>query len=179
MSGVTDLPLSDHGRQQITELSRRFAGQQLAAIYSSPLRRALDTAHAISRAVCGLVLVHHKLIEIDAGEADGLPIETVQQSYPEHWEANLRQDDDHFRWPGGESYAEFRERALSATAELAARHVGERIGIVTHAGFISQVIGAIHGAPAANWEKFRLSNTGTAEIEWTDRPRLIQIADAA
>jgi alpha-ribazole phosphatase/probable phosphoglycerate mutase len=95
-----------------------------------------------------------------------MPLEEVRRKYPGLWASNLRQSDEHFRWPGGESYHEFRERCLRAVAGLAARHRG-RIGVVTHAGVISQTLGALAGRSPAQWGPFRPGHTGITEIEWT------------
>jgi broad specificity phosphatase PhoE len=74
----------------------------------------------------------------------------------------------HFRWPGGESYHEFRTRCLRAVVGLAARHDGY-VAVVTHAGVISQVLGALAGKSPAQWEPFRPGHTALTEIEWTAR----------
>ena len=99
---------------------------------------------------------------------DGMPLKEVQRKYPVLWASNLRQTDEHFRWPGGESYHEFRERCLRAVAAMAARHRG-RIGVVTHAGVISQMLGALAGRSPAQWEPFRPGHTALTEIVWTAR----------
>jgi broad specificity phosphatase PhoE len=79
---------------------------------------------------------------------------------------NLRQEDDRLRWPGGESYREFRARCLGALRSLARAHPGGRVAVVTHAGVISQVIGHITGAGAARWEAGRPGTTALTEVEW-------------
>jgi broad specificity phosphatase PhoE len=108
----------------------------------------------------------HELQEIDCGVLDGLPLEDVKQRFPLLWERNLRQQDEHFRWPGGESYHEFRCRCLRAVRLLARRHAGARVAVVTHAGVISQILGTIAGTSAAQWERFRPGNAAVTELEW-------------
>jgi alpha-ribazole phosphatase/probable phosphoglycerate mutase len=107
-----------------------------------------------------------ELQEIDCGLLDGLPLTEVKRRLPRHWAANLRQDDDRFRWPGGETYREFRARSLSAIRRLAQAHRGQTIAIVTHAGVISQIIGALEGLSPAAWEQFRPGNTGITRLTW-------------
>ncbi len=168
MSGWTDVPLSPFGRQQIellgAELSKQLA---FAAIYTSPLRRAVDTARELSQSGLGPLRACDSLREIDCGAVDGLPIEAVRRAHPTAWAANLRQTDEDFRWPGGESYREFRRRALSGIRQIAERHPGERVAVVTHAGVISQVIGWLHGISAARWEPFRPGNASLTTVEWS------------
>jgi alpha-ribazole phosphatase/probable phosphoglycerate mutase len=100
------------------------------------------------------------------GELDGLLASEAQQRYPAIWEANRRQDDENLRWPGGESYREFRQRCLTGLRRIVQTHPGERIVAVTHAGVISQILGAIHGFHSAQWEPFRPGNASLTEIEW-------------
>ena len=167
MSGWTDLPLTEHGRYQAELLRRRLeAGAPFAAIYTSPLWRARDTALELYEAGLGPLLVHEGLREIHCGEVDGRPVDEVQRHFPQHWEANLRQEDEDFRWPGGESYREFRERCLRTLRAIAAAHPGECVAVVTHAGLISQVLGALHGLSPARWEPFRPDNTALTELDW-------------
>jgi alpha-ribazole phosphatase/probable phosphoglycerate mutase len=108
------------------------------------------------------------LREIHCGRLEGVPLAEVQQRYPILWRANLRQIDDGFQWPGGESYRDFRQRVLHAVSTIAARHRGERVIIVTHAGVISQVLGALNGVRAACWEAFRPHNASLTIVQWAD-----------
>ena len=167
LQGRADLPLSAQGRQEARLLQRRLQCEsRFDVIYSSPLRRATETAAPL-RAFGDLHLCSD-LQEIDCGMLDGMPLKEVQRKYPGLWASNLRQTDEHFRWPGGESYHEFRERCLRAVAAIAARHCG-RVGVVTHAGVISQMLGALAGRSPAQWEPFRPGHTALTEIVWTGR----------
>jgi Histidine phosphatase superfamily (branch 1) len=82
------------------------------------------------------------------------------------WQRNLAHSDDEFRWPGGESYLEFRGRVLGVVQRLAAAHRGQRIAVVTHAGVISQVMGVLQGASPARWDLWRAANCSATEIRW-------------
>jgi broad specificity phosphatase PhoE len=111
---------------------------------------------------------HDSLREIHCGRLEGVPLVEVQRRYPSLWQANLRQTDDGFRWPGGESYRDFRRRVLRAVATVANAHPGQQVMIVTHAGVISQVLGALNGIRAARWEAFRPSNASLTIVDWAD-----------
>jgi alpha-ribazole phosphatase/probable phosphoglycerate mutase len=167
LSGRTDVPLTARGREEIRRLQARLRrGHPFAAIYSSPLRRAYDTATALADVGLGPVRVCRALREIDCGALDGWLLTQVRARYPDLWAANLRRDDDRFRWPAGESYRELRCRCLRAVHALALAHRGERIALVTHAGVISQVLGAVHGASAARWDLYRPANASLTELAW-------------
>jgi alpha-ribazole phosphatase/probable phosphoglycerate mutase len=140
--------------------------EPFGAIYSSPLSRARDTAEALEEAGPGPARLWPALQEIDCGSLDGAPIPQVRTCFPKLWEANLRQTDENFRWPGGESYRELRYRCLRTVRILARAHRGERIALVTHAGVVSQVLGFLAGLSPACWGAFRPGTTGITELAW-------------
>lgn len=179
MSGWTDVPLSARGRCQASALGRYLAaGVSFDAVYSSPLERARETAR-IALGSLREVRRCDSLREIYCGDADGMPVGDVEARYPERWRANLRQEDDHFRWPGGESYQELRGRCLAAVRAIAGAHVGQRVMVFTHAGAISQILGALHGVRAARWESFRPSNASLTCVDWQgNQGRLVSFDDA-
>jgi broad specificity phosphatase PhoE len=167
LSGRTDVPLSPRGRSELQRLQARLGrSTPFDAIYASPLRRAFDTATALEQAGLGSVHRCPGLQEIDCGTLDGMPLDRVQRLYPDLWHANQRQSDSGFRWPGGESYREFRCRCLIAVRTLARTHPHGRIALVTHAGVISQLVGFLRGTSPAQWEPYRVGNTALTEIEW-------------
>ncbi len=167
LAGRTDLPLSPRGRAEIRRLLARLRGTPpFAAIYSSPLRRARETATPLSNAGMGVVSICPALQEVDCGVLDGLPLAQVERGFPGLWKANLEQTDEHFRWPGGESYREFRCRCVRALRSLAGSHRGERIALVTHAGVVSQILGFCLGAGPAEWGRYRPGNTALTELDW-------------
>src|SRR5690606_749911 len=107
--GRTDVALSDRGEDELRRLCERLRGARpFDAIYSSPLQRAWRIAMALEELGLGSVRRCDGLVEIDCGTLDGRRVEEVKREHPELWEANVRQRDEHFRWPGGESYREFR-----------------------------------------------------------------------
>lgn len=167
MSGWTDLPLNAVGLQQASQLRKRWQHETpVAAVYSSPLTRAQETAAAVEAVSANSMGLVPELREINCGHLDGRPVSQVQREHPELWQRNLEQNDDDFRWPGGESYRELRQRCLRALHQIAARHPDERVAVVTHAGVISQVLGWIHGFRPARWEAYRPQNTSLTLITW-------------
>ena len=170
MSGWHDVSLSATGRHEIALLARRLERERsIAAIYSSTLRRAADTAAAIASAIRLPITYLPELREINCGEVDGHEIEQVKREYPLLWEENLRQDDSDFRWPRGESYREFRIRCLTGIRMIAADHAGSQVVAVTHAGVISQIIGYVQGMSPARWEACRPATASVSVLEWQDQ----------
>jgi broad specificity phosphatase PhoE len=167
LRGWYDPPLSRQGRIEAEMLRQRLAAwNRPVAIYSSPLRRAAETVAPLAEAF-GLDLKLLELLrEIDCGAMDGRELTEIQARHPDLWERNSAHDDDHFRWPGGESYAEFRARALAAMRSLAAAHPGGRVWAGTHTGVITQAVGALHGTSPARWDAFRAGHASITELQW-------------
>jgi probable phosphoglycerate mutase len=178
ISGWADLPLTEVGIRQVVLLRQRFDSElAIDALYCSPLHRARATAALLFPHAGRRVRLHDDLREINCGEVDGLPVSYVKTKYAKDWERSLQQDDEHFRWPGGESYRELRTRALGALDQIAARHPGERVLVVTHASVISQTIGALYGLSPGSWESFRPHNTSLTHLRWSEHTREIVLFD--
>jgi broad specificity phosphatase PhoE len=129
--GHADPPLNDTGRAQAAELSAALEGEPLAAVYSSPLRRALETAEVVA-APHGLVPVQvDALREVNVGSWEGLTRAEIEERFPEQF---LRWLDYEEGWEDGESYEEMGRRVIAGLLELAAAHEDQRILAVSHGG---------------------------------------------
>jgi broad specificity phosphatase PhoE len=129
--GHADPPLNEAGRAQAAELAAALARDELAAVYSSPLRRALETAEIVA-GTHGLEPVPvQALHEVDVGSWQGLTRAEVKRRFPEQYAHWL---DYGQGWDDGETYDEMGERVVATLLELAAAHDGARILAVTHGG---------------------------------------------
>ena len=129
--GHADPPLNETGRAQATELSAALAQEPLAAVYSSPLRRAFETAQ-IAATPHGLEPVPvDALREVDVGSWQGLTRAEIEERFPEQFTRWLEYEAG---WEDGESYEEMGRRVIAGLLELAAAHEGERILAVSHGG---------------------------------------------
>lgn len=172
LCGWLDLPLSREGRQHLERVraqGTRFARPDV--LYSSPLRRALQTASVLSQIWQLALRCDAGLREIHCGALEGWPIERVIQRHPGLWQRNLDQHDDEFTWPGGESYRGFRARVLDTLERMATRHPNARVAVVTHAGVITQVWNALEGRPAAVWNRHRAPPLAVTRVAWSGGPR--------
>jgi broad specificity phosphatase PhoE len=129
--GHADPPLNEAGRQQAAELARSLAGEHLAAVYSSPLRRALETADILSRPHELHPVALEALREVDVGSWQGRTRAELEEQVPDQFRRWLGYEQG---WEDGETYEEMGSRVVTALLELAERHAGERILVVTHGG---------------------------------------------
>lgn len=163
--GLSNPGLDQTGIEQLVLLAQQMdAWADVTDIYCSPQQRAMQTALAIPISADHPPVVRPCLREIDCGEADGVRVSEVRRRFPREWEANQRQEDPEFRWPGGESYRAFRQRCLEEITAIAGAHAGEKVVVVTHAGVIAQVVGSIFALSPARWSRFRPGNASITEV---------------
>jgi probable phosphoglycerate mutase len=145
--------LSELGRQQAQAAGDRLRETRLAAIYSSPIHRALETAEAIA-AVQGLsVALEPDLREVGLGtigpdlNAD-LPPDEILQRIKERLREIAVVAMTAGRWdalPGAEPSVALRARMVGAVQRLAGAHPGARIALVSHGGAINAYLAAVLG----------------------------------
>jgi 2,3-bisphosphoglycerate-dependent phosphoglycerate mutase len=134
----SDVGLGDWGRRQSEIVARDLARSRPDALYSSAMRRALETAEAIGGA-CGLVpRVVEALHERRMGPLSGLPRDEGLATYEEA-KARWMAGDLDYTHEGGESFADLRRRAVPALQELAERHPDQTIIVVAH-GVVIRVL---------------------------------------
>jgi alpha-ribazole phosphatase len=175
--GRLDVPLSQRGLHRAEALAASLARLGLAAVYASPLARALDTARPIAAAHGLEPSVVDALAELDFGEVEGLRFDEIEAERPELFRAWM-DDPAQVRFPGGEGLADLRGRVLPALAEIRARHERQAVGVVAHGGVIRAVL-----AEALDLEDgalFRLDQAegGVSVVDWLDGVPLLRVANA-
>ena len=119
--GHADPPLNDAGRSQAAELAERLAGDGIAAIYSSDLVRASQTAQVVGDRLGLDVVEDPGLREIDVGSWSGLTRAEVEQRFPEGYARWLEGEIGH----DGETREELTERVVGTVERIAAQHADE------------------------------------------------------
>lgn len=133
IQGHADIPLNDTGRWQARRMAGALAHEDIAAIYSSDLLRASQTAEALA-AQAGVGVVHDGgLRERGFGHFEGMTFADIEARWPEQ-ALRWRRRDPAFAPEGGESLQDFRERCVAAARRLAAAHPGQAIALVAHGG---------------------------------------------
>ena len=151
-SGQRDFPLAEAGHHQARELADYLrATYSVDAIYASDLCRAIDTVGPLAEMLSLPVHPMKALREIDVGLWEGVLREEVARRYPETYALYLNTP-GLARFDGGESFAEMRERALSAVQKIVAENEGKTVVIATHGGVIR--------ALRTLWENIPLAQMG-------------------
>jgi len=135
VQGQLNIPLNVRGAAQAQALARELCSEHFDRIYSSDLKRALQTVTPLSTRLGLPIETSARLREKDDGDWQGMTFEDVDRAFPsEHALHRQRQAD--FLIPGGETLAAFAERVATELAAIARRHEGETILVVAHAGVL-------------------------------------------
>jgi broad specificity phosphatase PhoE len=115
--------LSERGRGLARELGRRWAGDGIAAVLCSDLRRAVETAEIAFGGSAVPVLLDWRLRECDYGALNGMPAADMHAGRREHLDVP---------YPGGESWRQAVTRAGRSLADLPLRWEGQRVVVIGH-----------------------------------------------
>jgi broad specificity phosphatase PhoE len=162
----SDVPLNDTGRAQAIALAdalvERF-DEQMAALYTSDLRRARETA-AIMAARLGLTPWNEPgLRELSHGSWEGRTHAEVKEIWPEEY-ALYEADPYRVRRGGGDSYADLEKQVWPALERMAERHPGRRVVAVSHGGPIRLALSRILDLPLADRDALGVINGSWFEI---------------
>jgi len=152
LCGRTDVPLSAAGRRQARALARRLKSLPVAAIYSSPLSRALETAHLIGQATGLRPIPDDRLTELNYGDWEGRTFAGIRRAYPEVFRAWVA-DPGRVAPPGGETGEELVRRATSFLDHLASRILRGNVVVVCHKTVCRLVICHILSLPLSEYRR--------------------------
>jgi alpha-ribazole phosphatase/probable phosphoglycerate mutase len=174
--GSLDVGLSPAGLEHAKRLARDLAALPLDAVYSSPRRRALDTAAQIAT-VHGLATeVDDRLRELDFGILEGRRYEEIERSEPELFRAWMETPTE-ASFPGGESYDDLRLRAVAACDEIRGCH-GCAL-VVTHGGVVRAVVSECLAIPAAAIFRLDQSYGGVTIVDWIEGTPIVRVLNGA
>lgn len=129
--GSSEVPLNATGREEVERIAADLVLRRIDAVYSSPLSRSLDTARAIAQRQGLEVWPDARLREIGLGRWEGMLSGQIAGEYPalhRQWCVDPRP----VRPPGGETIREVHDRVVAAVEEIAYRHSGGVLCLVTH-----------------------------------------------
>ena len=174
--GTLDIGLSERGQRHAQLLARTLTDIPLSAIYSSPSKRAIDTAAPLA-AVHGLTpTVNVALREIDFGDFEGCRYGDIERSHPELYQQWM-ETPTLVHFPGGESYARLRVRALAAMETIRVRHSGESAALVAHGGVLRAMLADCLSMPDEAIFRLDQSYGAISIVDWIDSAPLVRLVN--
>jgi probable phosphoglycerate mutase len=164
-SGGADPALAPLGEQQAEALAREIAARGgVDAIVASPLLRTLQTAERVAHATGAPIDIEPGIAECSFGEWDGYTFAEVNERWPVELAAWLASTD--VAPPGGESFAECRDRVDRARRDLLTRHAGQRVAVISHVTPIKLMTGICVDAPLSSLYRMELAPCSLTTIAW-------------
>lgn len=167
IQGQLDIGLNDRGQWQARRVGRALAEESVAAVYSSDLSRAWDTADAIARAAGVSVVAEPGLRERAFGLFEGKTFREIEQAWPDHAQNWRRRVPDWSPPEGGESLLALRERVQGTVDRLARRHPGELIVLVAHGGVLDALYRVATGQAVDSPRTWQLLNGAINRLLWS------------
>jgi broad specificity phosphatase PhoE len=184
--GDSDIELNDTGLEQARRLATFLKNENIIAILSSPLRRAIATAEAIASCHQLPVEIDQGLKELRVGELEGMSVSNLDTTFSQFL-MQCWQDGWAMKLPNGESFIELQQRAWKAVERLLAKHEaspehneGTTVVIVSHY-FVTLVIilKALNLSPDY-FTKFKVDLGGVSRLEIQDyENRLVTFNDTS
>lgn len=159
IQGHLDSPLSDAGIVQAEALAQRLVGESFAALYSSDLGRAHETAQRIAVRTHHQVILEPALRERNLGILQSLTRVEAKALYPEIY-TRYRMFDPDCMVPGGEDALPFIARVVAAFSAIAHRFPGETVAVVAHGGTLDAMYRHVTKAPLPGARTAPLPNAG-------------------
>lgn len=178
--GSQDIELSDEGIFQAQFLRTKLENS-FDYIYTSPLKRAVDTAKVICSNTDKKLELEPALREIDFGEWEGLTITEIKESYPDSFKI-WRDDKIDAPLCGGDLSIRLASiRAKDGILNLVNKHKNRTIIIVCHGGIIKASLIALFDWNMSMYHKMNLGNTSICKISFDDElsPRIVTLNDTS
>ena len=187
LQGHEDIPLNTQGIAQAKATAAALQGKRFAAMYSSDLGRAVETARFISESLHLQPRYDERLRERHFGGLQGLTREDAEAKYP-GLNSRIRAREVDLQPPGsGETLLVFSARVTEALEDIAEAHPGEDVLVVSHGGCLDIMYRRATGKPLAAARDFPLSNAALNWIShtqgvwrmlhWDDRTHLEEARD--
>jgi probable phosphomutase (TIGR03848 family) len=171
--------LTERGRGEIAAVAERLAGDNIAALYASPLQRTRESAEILAARLGLPIAFRDDIIELDYGEWTGATYDAIRQD--PRWQAWVNQR-SLAAIPGGESMRQVQRRAVEAVLDINERHPDATVAAVSHGDVIRAILVFALGMPLdfygrievaqGSLSTLRIDPSGIRVLALNERPRL-------
>ncbi|MBN1755937.1 histidine phosphatase family protein [bacterium] len=172
--GRTDLSLNENGFRQCQALAYELSTEGINAVYSGPLKRALQTAELLAEPHHIPVQIEEGLQNINLGEWQGLLKTEAAKKYPDQWQKWV-EDTEHWQVQGAETLQDIRNRAIPAVHRITREHPDQVIALVTHRSVLKIIITTLLGLEKGGFWKVYLDNASYSILEYQEKNGFVLI----
>ncbi|MEO8477639.1 MAG: histidine phosphatase family protein [Actinomycetota bacterium] len=169
------IDLDDRGRAQAEALAARFEPIRLAAIYSSPLERCVQTVEPLAARKRLEVRPCDALIEMDAGRWTNRTLTSLRRA--RDW-TTVQRTPSLFRFPEGEAFTEAHERIVGEVQRIAARHPKGNVAVASHGDLVRILVAHYSGAHLDHFQRTSIDAASVSVIQLGGGiPRILLVND--
>ncbi len=165
--GRMDFPLTEQGIQQAKDLRDELKGVKFTAIYTSPLRRAYDTAKILAEPHGLEPIVEEGFINISLGEWEGMPKEEIKRGYPELWQLWITEPEK-LQIPDAETLDQVMERSVAALKRIVREHKGGIVAVVTHRAVLKPMLAGVLGISRPYFWRLHMDTASYSILEYRE-----------
>ncbi len=173
--GLLDPELSERGKLQADLLAKELSHIDVDAVYSSPLKRTLDTAKALLKFKELQINSDRRIIEIDHGVWSGMLVEEVMQKYPKDFEIWIKEPHK-VKFPQGESLVDVYQRVKEFLSEIKQKHWNQTVFLFSHTVPIRAMYCALLNVDLSRFWSFGCDNASYSVVHMEeDRNVLVKL----
>ncbi|GEO07132.1 phosphoglycerate mutase [Adhaeribacter aerolatus] len=159
LSGVS---LNPAGQEQAQKLAQRLTGSAIAAVYSSPLERALETAAPIAKILNLRPIIDEHFLEMNFGEWTDAAFESLADEQQFNRFNSFRSGT---RIPGGELMLEAQTRMVAGLLKLTNQHPNETVAVVSHSDLIKAAVAYFAGIHLDMFQRLEISPASVSIVQ--------------
>ncbi len=165
--------LNETGQKQAEQLAQLLASQPIAAVYSSPLERCMQTAEPLAQALGLSVIAEPGVVEVDYGEWQAGNLKELSKlpgwSRVQHYPST-------FRFPQGETLREVQSRAVGTIERLRDSHPDQVIAIFSHGDVIRTTVAHYFGTPLDLFQRVHISTASISTLAFfNETPAVLSV----
>jgi alpha-ribazole phosphatase len=170
--GRLDVGLSPTGLASAERLAESLRAVELDAVYVSPRLRAVQTAAALG----GSRTIDDRLRELDFGRFEGRTYDEIEREQPEFFRSWM-ETPTLVQFPGGESYAELRQRVTAAVDEIVAANDRRTVALVSHGGVIRAALAVALGLPDDRAFALDVGYARVSVVDWFGGTQVVRLVN--
>lgn len=162
--GRIDFGLTERGKIQAQQAGSFLKGVPFDIIYTSPLKRAYDTAVILQSFIKTEIVIDESFTNISLGPWEGKPKEFVRENFPEEWNIWITKPEELYI-EGIESLNEVMKRSLGRVEKIREMHQGNVL-IVTHRAVLKPLLAGLLEIPPPYFWKLHVDTAAVSIVEW-------------
>ncbi len=169
--GRLNIPITEKGKKQASDLKLKFEKIEIDKIYCSPLKRTIETTEIVFKNRQNEIIKNDNLIELNVGSWEGLSLEEIcerDKKYYFKWLKNPHK----YKIPNGESFSDIAERVLKFFDEVAS--LNKNIAVISHAGVIKVMVSEILQISPEKFWNFEIGTASVSVVEFFDKMPIIR-----